>query len=90
MNVPFGSSPAGRNDCGAAAACSPGFVAGGYGRVMKLTPKARVDPNKLLQLINDNPQVRFTPNGVLSFPLKAHGPQVIDAIDDLLQSLAAA
>jgi hypothetical protein len=56
---------------------------------MKLTPKAKIDPNKLLQLINANPQVRFTPNGVLSFPLKAHGPQVIEAIDDLLQSLAA-
>ncbi len=57
--------------------------------VVKLTQRAKVDPNKLLQLINDNPQVRFTPNGVLSFPLKAHGPQVIEAIDDLLQTIAA-
>ncbi|HJT16753.1 MAG TPA: transcription-repair coupling factor, partial [Thermoanaerobaculia bacterium] len=57
--------------------------------VMKLTERARVDPNKLLQLINDNPQVRFTPNGVLSFPLKAHGPEVIEAIDELLQKIAA-
>jgi len=55
--------------------------------VVKLTEKAKVDPNKLLQLINANSQVRFTPNGVLSFPLKAHGPQVIDAIDELLQSI---
>ena len=31
--------------------------------------------------------VRDGPNGVLSFPLKAHGPQVIDAIDELLQSI---
>jgi transcription-repair coupling factor (superfamily II helicase) len=57
--------------------------------VVKLTQRARVDPNKLLQLINDNPQVRFTPNGVLSFPLKAHGPEVIGAINDLLQTIAA-
>jgi hypothetical protein len=57
--------------------------------VMKLTERAKVDPNKLLQLINDNPQVRFTPNGVLSFPLKAHGPEVIEAIDDLLARIAA-
>jgi transcription-repair coupling factor (superfamily II helicase) len=57
--------------------------------VVKLTQKAKVDPNKLLQLINDNPQVRFTPNGVLTFPLKAHGPQVIDAISELLQAIAA-
>jgi len=33
--------------------------------------------------------VRFTPNGVLSFPIKAHGPQVIDAIEDLLQRIVA-
>ncbi|HUJ15388.1 MAG TPA: transcription-repair coupling factor [Thermoanaerobaculia bacterium] len=57
--------------------------------VMKLTEKAKVDPNKLMQLIAENPQVRFTPNGVLSFPIKAHGRQVIDAIDDLLQRIAA-
>ncbi|HEX9500380.1 MAG TPA: transcription-repair coupling factor [Thermoanaerobaculia bacterium] len=57
--------------------------------VMKMTQRAKIDPNKLLQLINDNPQVKFTPNGVLSFPLKAHGPQVIDAINELLQMIAA-
>jgi transcription-repair coupling factor (superfamily II helicase) len=57
--------------------------------VMKMTQRAKIDPNKLLQLINDNPQVKFTPNGVLSFPLKAHGPQVIDAINELLRTIAA-
>jgi transcription-repair coupling factor (superfamily II helicase) len=57
--------------------------------VLKLTQKAKVDPNKLLQLINDNPQVRFTPNGVLSFPLKERGPEVIGAIRELLQTIAA-
>jgi len=57
--------------------------------VVKLTQKANVDPNKLLQLMNDNADIRFTPTGVLSFPLKAHGPQVIDAIHDLLQTIAA-
>jgi len=57
--------------------------------VMRMTPRAKIDPNKLLQLINDNPQVKFTPSGVLSFPLKAHGPQVIDAINELLQTIAA-
>jgi hypothetical protein len=54
-----------------------------------MTQRAKIDPNKLLQLINDNPQVKFTPNGVLSFPLKAHGPQVIDAINELLRTIAA-
>ena len=57
--------------------------------VMKLTQTAKVDPNKLLGLIAENPQVRFTPNGVLSFPLKVHGEEVIDAIEELLRAVAA-
>jgi transcription-repair coupling factor (superfamily II helicase) len=57
--------------------------------VMKMTPQAKVDPNKLLSLIQDNPQIRFTPNGVLSFPLKVQGPEVIDAIEELLRLVAA-
>jgi transcription-repair coupling factor (superfamily II helicase) len=57
--------------------------------VVKLTQKAKVDPNKLLQLIAENPQARFTPNGVLSFPLKAHGAAIIEAIEELLQTIAA-
>jgi len=57
--------------------------------VMKMSPQAKVDPNKLLNLINENSQVRFTPNGVLSFPLKAHGPEVIEAIEELLRAVGA-
>jgi transcription-repair coupling factor (superfamily II helicase) len=57
--------------------------------VVKLTPQAKVDPNKLLQLIGENPNVKFSPNGVLSFPLKEHGPEVIDAIAELLGKIAA-
>jgi transcription-repair coupling factor (superfamily II helicase) len=57
--------------------------------VVKLTAQARVDPNKLLRLIQADPQIKFSPNGVLSFPLKAHGAEVIEAIDDLLRNLAA-
>jgi transcription-repair coupling factor (superfamily II helicase) len=62
---------------------------GGRG-VMKLAPHARVDPNKLLAMIHADPQVKFSPNGVLSFPLKVQGSEVIDAIEGLLQTLAAA
>jgi transcription-repair coupling factor (superfamily II helicase) len=58
--------------------------------VVKLTAQAKVDPNKLLRLISEDPSVKFSPNGVLSFPLKEQGPAVIDAIDTLLRSLAAA
>jgi transcription-repair coupling factor (superfamily II helicase) len=57
--------------------------------VARLTPTAKVDPNKLLQLIQHNAQVKFSPNGVLSFPLKEQGPAVIGAIDELLRTLAA-
>jgi hypothetical protein len=58
--------------------------------VMKLAPHARVDPNRLLEMIQTDPQVKFTPNGVLSFPLKVQGAEVINAIESLLQTLAAA
>jgi transcription-repair coupling factor (superfamily II helicase) len=57
--------------------------------VVKMTQHAHIDPNKLLQLIGDNPQVRFSPNGVLSFPLTAHGAEVIDAIEALLTTLSS-
>jgi transcription-repair coupling factor (superfamily II helicase) len=57
--------------------------------VVKLTPQARVDPNKLLALIGENPQVKFSPNGVLSFPMQARGPEIINVISGILQSIAA-
>ncbi|HEX3581553.1 MAG TPA: TRCF domain-containing protein, partial [Thermoanaerobaculia bacterium] len=57
--------------------------------VIKLTPKARIDPAKLLALMQENPNIKFSPNGVLSFPIKVHGTEVIDAIEELLGALAA-
>ena len=51
--------------------------------------QVQLDPNKLLELIAANPQAKFSPTGVLSFPLKEHGPAVIDAIEGLLQQIAA-
>ena len=48
--------------------------------MIKLTAQAKVDPNKLLVLIQEDPHVKFSPNGVLTFPLKVQGPEVIDAI----------
>ena len=62
---------------------------GGRG-VMKMTQTAKGDPNKLLELIAEDPQVKFSPNGVLSFPLHAHGAEVITRIDELLKRIAAA
>jgi len=56
--------------------------------IVKLTQSAKVDPNKLLQVIHDDPQIKFLPSGVLSFPLKAHGTEVIDVIEELLRGIA--
>src|SRR4051812_38361747 len=64
------------------------IVREGVRAVVKMTQHAHIDPNKLLQLIGENPQVRFSPNGVLSFPLTERGTEVIDAIEGLLHQLA--
>ena len=65
------------------------IVRDGARGVIKMTQTARVDPNKLLQMIHGDPQIKFSPNGVLSFPLKEQGAEVIDAIETLLRNLAA-
>src|SRR4051812_13151867 len=65
------------------------IVREGARAVIKLTAQAKVDPNKLLVLIQEDPHVKFSPNGVLTFPLKVQGPEVIDAIEMTLRSLAA-
>jgi hypothetical protein len=54
-----------------------------------MTATAKVDPNKLLVLIQQDSHVKFSPNGVLTFPLKVQGPEVIDAIEGMLRGLAA-
>jgi len=56
--------------------------------LFRSTQKARIDPNKLLALIQENPNIKFSPNGVLSFPIKAHGTEVIDVIEALLAGIA--
>jgi transcription-repair coupling factor (superfamily II helicase) len=57
--------------------------------LVKLTQQAKVDPNKLLVFLGENPEAKFSPNGVLSFPLRRHGTEVIDEIEDVLRALAA-
>src|SRR6185436_1086921 len=66
------------------------IVREGVRGVMKLTQHAKIDPNKLLLFISENPQAKFSPNGVLSFPLREHGAEVITAIEQMLQTIAAA
>ena len=55
----------------------------------RLTPQAKIDPNKLLLLIQENPNVKFSPNGVLSLPLRVQGIAVIEAIEEVLLKIAA-
>ena len=57
--------------------------------VVKLTPHAKVDPNKLLVFLSEHPEAKFSPNGVLSFPLRRHGTEVIDEVENVLRRLAA-
>jgi transcription-repair coupling factor (superfamily II helicase) len=57
--------------------------------VVKLTQQAKVDPNKLLQFLGDNPDAKFSPNGVLSFPMRQQGAEIIKAIEQVLQTIAA-
>jgi transcription-repair coupling factor (superfamily II helicase) len=57
--------------------------------VVKLSSNAKVDPNKLLQFLGEHPQAKFSPNGVLSFPMREHGPDIIEAIEQVLQTIAA-
>ncbi|HYM60869.1 MAG TPA: transcription-repair coupling factor [Thermoanaerobaculia bacterium] len=56
--------------------------------IVKLSPKAKVDPAKLLDLIQADPRIKFSPSGVLSFPLKAQAAEVVDAIEELLGRIA--
>ncbi|MEA2328998.1 MAG: hypothetical protein QOE68_3957 [Thermoanaerobaculia bacterium] len=65
------------------------IVREGARAVIKMTATAKVDPNKLLMLIQQDPHVKFSPNGVLTFPMKVQGPEVIDAIEATLRGLAA-
>ncbi len=65
------------------------IVRDGARGVMKVTQTAKIDPDKLLALIQDDPQVKFSPNGTLSFPMKVQGPGVIEAIEELLKRIAA-
>ena len=57
--------------------------------VVKLSQQAKIDPNKLLQMIHGNAEMKFSPSGVLSFPLEARGAEVIGAIEELLAAIAA-
>jgi transcription-repair coupling factor (superfamily II helicase) len=56
---------------------------------MKFAPNAKIDPNRLLLMLSGNPQARFSPNGVLSFPTTEGGSALIVRIGALLTEIEA-
>jgi hypothetical protein len=55
----------------------------------KFHPESRIDPMKLMALVQANAHAQFTPAGVLRIPSPHHDPaQLLDALDRQLQALA--
>jgi len=57
---------------------------------LRFTAGAKIDPNRLLLLLGEMPQAKFSPNGVLSFATVETGAALIGAIGDVLGRLEAA
>jgi transcription-repair coupling factor (superfamily II helicase) len=57
--------------------------------IVKLAPAARVDPNRLVEVMQSDNRIKFSPAGVLSLPLGQQGTAVIGEIEALLHSIAA-
>jgi transcription-repair coupling factor (superfamily II helicase) len=57
---------------------------------MKFQPSAKIDPNRLLAILHENPQAKFSPSGVLAIPVQERGRPMIGALEALLVKVAAA
>ncbi|MGA7615361.1 MAG: transcription-repair coupling factor [Thermoanaerobaculia bacterium] len=57
---------------------------------VKFRQNARIDPNRLLDLLSRDPVARFSPAGVLTLELRTSGREIVGELRDLLQSVAAA
>ena len=56
---------------------------------VKFAPTARIDPDRLLALLEDQPEARFSPTGVLSLPLGGSGLDIIGQLERSLAAIAA-
>jgi len=56
---------------------------------MKFHARAKIDPNKLLVLLQESAQARFSPNGVLSIPFRESGSPLVARVHEVLQSVSA-
>jgi len=55
---------------------------------VKFAPDAKIDPNRLLLLLGENPQARFSPSGVLTIPAGGLPAELLANISGLLDSIA--
>lgn len=55
---------------------------------IKFHPQAKIDPHRLMELLQQRPELRFSPGGVLSIGLQSPEP-VLDTIGNLLSAIAA-
>ena len=56
---------------------------------LKFNASAKIDPNRLLMLLGEVPQARFSPGGVLSFATTDSGTTLLTAIGAVLERLEA-
>jgi transcription-repair coupling factor (superfamily II helicase) len=57
---------------------------------LKFMSGAKIDPNRLLLLLSETPQAKFSPSGVLSFTTTESGTALIGVIGEVLGKLEAA
>ena len=55
---------------------------------IKFHPSAKIDPARLLELLEDDPEAKFSPAGVLTLPLRETGAAIIDEIAKALAAVA--
>ncbi len=57
---------------------------------VRFQPQARVDPNRLLKVVSENPAASFSPAGVLTLRVGGRGTAMLDEIEDLLGNVELA
>ena len=54
---------------------------------MKFHPGAKINPNRLLELLQENPHAKFSPAGALSMSFRESGRELIAAVSRLLRAI---
>ncbi len=56
---------------------------------VRFQPTAKIDPNRLLEMLQANAEAKFTPAGVLSLPVETRGRALIEELQSILANVAA-